>query len=193
MTDTISTATTDPRFAAIADLITRFGDVHYGETVNQLGHCLQCAQLAVEAGEDDAMVTAALLHDIGQFIDDAGNAAELRGIDARHEQTGADYLARWFGPEVTEPVRLHVAAKRYLCAVQPGYGDDLSAASQLSLALQGGAMAADEIAAFQANPWFAQAVRLRQFDDMAKRADWPVPDLASHQDRVTRMMTGTAG
>ncbi|WP_353227477.1 HD domain-containing protein [Novosphingobium sp.] len=188
MTDTITTPITDPRFAAIADLITRFGDVHYGETVNQLGHCLQCAQLAVEAGEDDAMVTTALLHDIGQFIDDAGNAAELRGIDARHEATGADYLARWFGPEVTEPVRLHVAAKRYLCAVQPGYADALSAASQLSLALQGGTMAPDEIAAFQANPWFAPAVRLRQYDDMAKRADWPVPDLASHHARVIRVM-----
>ncbi len=179
---------TDPRFAEIAALITRFGDSHYGERATQMDHVVQCGQLAVEAGEDDCLIVAALLHDIGQFIDDAGNAAERLGIDARHEEHGAAWLAQWFGPEVTEPVRLHVAAKRYLCAVEPEYEAGLSRASQLSLALQGGPMSDDEIAVFQANPWFAAAVRLRHYDDQGKRLNWQVPDLASHHDRIVAAM-----
>lgn len=178
----------DPRFTQITALITRFGALHYGEAVTQLGHVLQCGQLAVNAGEDDAMIVAALLHDIGQFIDDAGNAAHAMGLDARHEIHGADYLTRWFGPEVTEPVRLHVAAKRYLCATVPGYAGQMSGASQHSLTLQGGAMDAREIAAFTANPWFATAVRLRHYDDGGKCVDWQVPDLASHHDRMVGVM-----
>lgn len=179
---------TDPRYDTIAALITRFGAQSYGEAISQIGHVEQCGQLAVEAGEDDAMIVAALLHDVGQFIDDAGNMAQVMGVDARHEQLGADFLARWFGPEVTEPVRLHVAAKRYLCAVEPGYAQALSGASKLSLALQGGAMGADEIATFEAHPWFAQAVRLRRYDDGGKRIGWAVPSLASHHDRIVAMM-----
>jgi len=179
---------TDPRFDTIAALITRFGALHYGEAITQLDHVLQCGQLAIEAGESDAMVVAALLHDIGQFIDDAGNAAEALAVDAQHEQLGADWLAHWFGPEVTEPVRLHVAAKRYLCAVEPGYAKALSGASQLSLALQGGAMSVAEAGAFETRPWFAQAVRLRHYDDGGKRIGWSVPDLASHHDRIVAMM-----
>lgn len=182
---------TDPRFAEIAALIARFGDENYGEEITQMDHVVQCGQLAVKAGEDDAMIVAALLHDVGQFIDDAGKAAETLGIDARHEEHGADYLARWFGPEVTEPVRLHVAAKRYLCATQPGYAETLSGASKLSLALQGGAMAPDEIAAFEAHPWFAAAVRLRHYDDGGKRIDRHVPDLASHEARIIGAMRQT--
>ena len=183
---------TDPRFAELTALIARFGDVTYGEAISQMDHVVQCGQLAIEAGEDDAMIVAALLHDMGQFIDDAGNAAEVMGVDARHEEHGADYLARWFGPEVTEPVRLHVAAKRYLCAVRPGYAKALSGASKLSLSLQGGAMSADEVAAFEAHPWFAPAVRLRHYDDGGKRVGWQVPDLASHHDRIVGAMARAA-
>ncbi len=179
---------TDPRFDRIAALIARFGTHSYGEEVTQIGHIEQCAQLAIEAGENDAMIVAALLHDIGHFIDDAGNMAKALGQDARHQELGAAFLARWFGPEVTEPVRLHVAAKRYLCAVEPGYTQGLSSASKLSLSLQGGAMSADEIAVFKTRPWFAQAVRLRRYDDEGKRIDWAVPDLASHHDRIVAVM-----
>jgi phosphonate degradation associated HDIG domain protein len=183
---------TDPRFDTIAALITRFGALHYGEAITQMGHVLQCGQLAIDAGADDALIVAALLHDIGQFIDDAGTMAETLAHDGRHEELGAQFLSRWFGPEVTEPVRLHVAAKRYLCAVKPGYAAALSGASQLSLALQGGAMTEDEIAAFAANPWFEQAVRLRHFDDGGKRVGWIVPDLASHHDRIVGVMRQAA-
>jgi phosphonate degradation associated HDIG domain protein len=179
---------TDPRFDTIAALIGRFGALHYGEAVTQLDHVLQCGQLAIEAGDDPAMVVAALLHDMGQFIDDAGNAAETMAFDARHEDLGADWLARWFGPEVTEPVRLHVAAKRYLCAVEPGYAEALSGASKLSLSLQGGPMNPAEAAAFEGHAWHARAVRLRRHDDGGKRAGWQVPDLASHHDRIVGAM-----
>jgi len=180
---------TDPRYDTIAALIARFGQLHYGEAIAQLDHVLQCGHLAFAAGEDDAMVVAALLHDIGQFIDDAGNAAEALAVDARHEELGADFLSRWFGPEVTEPVRLHVAAKRYLCLVLPGYADALSGASKASLALQGGPMSADEAAAFEAHPWHGAAVRLREYDDGGKRPGWLVPDFASHHDRIVGLMT----
>lgn len=179
---------TDIRFDTIAALITRFGALHYGEAITQMDHVLQCGQLAIEAGEQDAMVVAALLHDIGQFIDDAGNAAETLATDARHEELGAQFLARWFGPAVTEPVRLHVAAKRYLCAVEPGYAQSLSGASKRSLALQGGAMSAQECAAFATHPWFEAAVRLRHYDDQGKRIGWQVPDLASHRERIIGQM-----
>jgi phosphonate degradation associated HDIG domain protein len=178
----------DPRFRQITAFFDRYGTLMYGEAITQIDHALQCGQLAVEAGEDDALVVAALLHDIGQFVDNSGDAAVTAGVDARHEHIGADYLARWFGPEVTEPVRLHVAAKRYLCATAPGYAERLSGASTLSLALQGGAMNAHEEAAFEANPWFARAVRLRHYDDQGKRKGWQVPDLVSHHDRIVGMM-----
>jgi phosphonate degradation associated HDIG domain protein len=180
---------TDPRYDTITALITRFGPLHYGEAITQIDHVVQCGQLAIDAGEDDAMVVAALLHDIGQFIDDAGNAAETLATDARHEDLGADFLSRWFGAHVTEPVRLHVAAKRYLCATLPGYAQALSGASKLSLSLQGGAMDADEVTTFEAHPWFAQAVRLRHYDDGGKRIGWQVPDLASHHDRIVALMS----
>jgi len=180
---------TDPRYDTVIAPIVRFGALSYGEDISQLAHVVQCGQLAIEAGEGDAMVVAALLHDIGQFIDDAGNAAETLAIDARHEELGADWLMRWFGAEVTEPVRLHVAAKRYLCASQPGYAEALSGASKLSLSLQGGPMNPAEVAEFEAHPWFAEAVRLRHYDDGGKRIGWQVPDLSSHHDRIVRAMT----
>lgn len=169
-------------------LFGRHGALRYGESTTQLQHALQCAELARIAGSSDALVAAALLHDIGQFLDDAGNAAEMRGADARHEVTGAAFLSRAFAPAVTEPVRLHVDAKRYLVAHEPGYAAGLSRASAISLALQGGAMNADEVAVFVASPWFADAVALRRFDDAGKRAGWIVPGLESHRTRLETLL-----
>ena len=176
----------------IATLFERFGSEHYGEAATQLDHALQCAQLAVEAACPPALVAAALLHDVGQFLDDAGNAAQQLNHDARHEETGAAWLARWFAPAVTEPVRLHVAAKRYLCAVEADYAASLSAASALSLGLQGGAMTAQECTAFASNPHFAAAVQLRRFDDTGKRPDWPVAPLATYAPLLASLAGVTA-
>ncbi|WP_408589505.1 HD domain-containing protein [Novosphingobium sp.] len=165
-----------------------YGDLHYGEAVTQLEHALQCAQLAREQGGSPALIAAALLHDVGQFIDDAGNAAEHKGIDAHHEETGAAFLAPFFGPEVTEPMRLHVAAKRYLCQAETGYRNALSPASELSLRLQGGPMTEAEAEAFSRHPWFAEAISLRRCDDAAKRIDWQVPGLESYRSLLRDLL-----
>jgi len=163
----------------LRELFEKFGREHYGENASQLAHALQCAQLARRDGCSDSLVAAALLHDVGQFLDDAGNAAEKLNFDARHEVTGSEFLARWFDEAVTEPVRLHVDAKRYLCAMEPDYAAGLSDASLLSLRLQGGAMSPDEAQHFVAQPYAQEAIRLRRYDDAGKQPDLSVPDLAS--------------
>jgi phosphonate degradation associated HDIG domain protein len=164
------------------------GDEHYGENATQLQHALQVAQLAREAGADAPLIAAALLHDVGQLIDDAGYAAERHGTDMRHEILGNTLLKAHFPPSVTEPVRLHVDAKRYLCAVEPDYAATLSAASLLSLKLQGGPMDATERAAFEAEPFYREAVLLRRCDDGGKRKDWSVPDLASYRPMLEALV-----
>jgi phosphonate degradation associated HDIG domain protein len=172
---------------AIAPLIAQ-GAQQYGEAITQYAHAVQCAFLAQEQSCAPALIAAALLHDVGQMIADAGHAAQEKREDARHEETGADFLAAFFGPEVTEPVRLHVAAKRYLCAVQPDYRAALSQASELSLQLQGGVMDADEAKAFKQHPYFHQAIALRGFDDAAKRPDWAVPPLESYRPLLVQLL-----
>jgi phosphonate degradation operons associated HDIG domain protein len=172
----------------IFSIIRGSGHLTYGEDVTQLEHVLQCGHLAREDGAPDTLVAASLLHDIGQFIDDAGNAAEQRGVDARHESVGAAFLAKAFPDAVTQPVRLHVDAKRYLCAVEPGYREALSRASELSLQLQGGPMDKHEVAAFEQTPFFAEAIRLRCYDDAGKRQNWAVPELETYRPLLEGLM-----
>jgi len=153
----------------LLDIFTNKATGRYGlSDVNQLEHALQSATLAQGAGEPASLVVAALLHDVGHMIHDLGEDPALEGIDDTHEDLAAAWLATHFGPEVTEPIRLHVPAKRYLCATDPGYFAILSEDSVRSLALQGGPMSPDEVAAFERNPHFAAAVRLRRIDDRAK-------------------------
>lgn len=176
----------------IDDIFTLFethGQHRYGEDVTQLAHALQVAELAREAGGNDGFVAAALLHDLGQLIDDAGEAAEKQGRDARHEEHGADILTPLFPDAVTSPIRLHVAAKRYLCAVEPAYAEHLSAASRLSLSYQGGAMSPEEVAQFEALPFWREAVLLRRFDDTGKataRAPAPLESYRAVLERAAR-------
>ena len=129
---------------------------------------MQAAWLAEQAGCDAALITACLLHDIGHMVHDLGEDPAKDGIDDKHEELGQAWLTRWFGPEVTEPVRLHVAAKRYLCAAEPDYFAKLSPDSVRSLALQGGPMSEAELAAYRANPHAEAATTLRRFDEGAK-------------------------
>lgn len=173
----------------IFSIMLEHGHLSYGEEITQLEHGLQCGQLAREDGAPDTLIAAALLHDIGQFIGDAGHAAEKLGVDARHEVTGARFLAKAFPEAVTEPVRMHVDAKRYLCAVEPGYGEALSDASRLSLRLQGGRMSGSEAAAFERQAGFEDALRLRRYDDLGKRQNWVVPDLESYRGLLRGLMT----
>src|SRR5262249_39240942 len=115
------------------------------------------------------------------------------GIDGRHEVAGERWLVHHFGPEVTEPIRLHVAAKRYLCAVDAAYREQLSPASQKSLALQGGPFSADEVTAFERLPFHVEAVRLRHWDDQAKVPGWAVPGLEHYRSRLERTLSAHSG
>ena len=144
------------------------GHERYGERVTQLDHALQCAALADLDGASDSLIVAALLHDYGHLIDDRGHMAERDGEDGRHEEVGAKALAAWFDPAVTQPIALHVAAKRCLCLTEAGYLEALTAASRLSLELQGGPMTAAEAGAFMAMPHAEDALRLRRWDDWGK-------------------------
>jgi predicted HD phosphohydrolase len=127
-------------------------------------------------------VAAALLHDVGHLLEIADRqGARDRTTDQRHEARGSAWLAGLFPPAVTAPVALHVRAKRYLCAVDASYAAVLSPGSTASLARQGGAMDADEVTAFETNPGWDDAVRLRRWDDEAKVPDLSVPSAASYR------------
>jgi len=170
--------------AQIAALFDGYGAAYYGdEAITQTQHALQCAQLAERAGEAPALVVAALLHDLGHLVQ-----AESRSRDMRHQEVAARMLGPLLGPEVTEPIRLHVAAKRYLCAVDEGYYASLSPASQASLALQGGPYDEDARNVFEAHPHASAAVRLRRYDDLAKDVDAATPPLAHYLRQVRALM-----
>ena len=156
----------------IAELFATEGASDYlGEAVTQASHMLQAAGLAEKAGAPPALIAAALLHDLGHFTGTLSGRDLMRGTDNRHSEQGANWLAQWFGRDVTEPVRLHVDAKRYLCAVEPGYLDRLSPASVYTLGVQGGPMQGDELAEFEARPFAADACQVRRWDDAAKNPD----------------------
>ncbi len=159
----------------------RGGEAYFGESVSQLEHALQTAMKAEEAGAPDTLIAAALLHDIGHLLHQLSEDIADHGVDSRHERVGAMWLARHFPEAVTEPIRLHVAAKRYLCAVDAEYQRQLSPASIQSLALQGEPMSEAEAHAFEAMPYVREAVRLRRWDDQAKVMGWKTPDLAQYQ------------
>ena len=168
----------DPRIERIVSLLTSKADGQYGlADVNQRQHALQTAWLAERHSCSAALVTAGLLHDIGHLVHDLGNNPAEAGVDDLHEERGFDFLQKWFGLEVTEPVRLHVAAKRYLCATEAGYFSMLSTDSLLSLSLQGGPMSAREVAAFDVIPQSSAAIQLRRFDEQAKVKDLQTPDI----------------
>lgn len=155
------------------------GDRNYGdaESVTQLQHALQCAANAENAGASAALITAALLHDIGHLINPDARAAIKRKEDARHEESGSAYLEQWFGDDVCGPVRHHVAAKRYLTATESDYFGRLSKGSVRSLEVQGGPFAGDEAAAFIKQPHADGGVRLRRWDEEAKDINAATPSL----------------
>lgn len=174
----------------IFDLYSRLGERRYGEDVSQLDHALQSAHHAMADKAPQSLVAAALLHDIGHLLDKRGEDAAEQGLDTRHEHIGSGYLVRAFGPEVTEPIRLHVEAKRYLAACEPGYLDRLSRASTLSLALQGGPMTEAEAMAFLTERYCGEAIRLRRYDELGKVHGAEPAGLATYRDLLNRMAHG---
>jgi gamma-butyrobetaine dioxygenase len=161
---------------------------YLGEPVSVAVHMRQAGALAEAAGAPPEQVAAALLHDVGHILGGTVSGRELMaGHDNRHGEAGAAWLAQWFGPEVTEPVRLHVAAKRYLCAVEPGYFGKLSQASVYTLSVQGGPMDAAEAAAFEAQPSAAAAVAVRRWDEEAKDPEATTPEFGHFRELLTRL------
>jgi gamma-butyrobetaine dioxygenase len=167
---------------------------HLGEEVSVAVHMRQAGALAEAAGAPAAQVAAALLHDVGHICGRTISGRELMtGTDNRHGEAGAAWLAQWFGEDVTEPVRLHVAAKRYLCAVEPGYYAKLSAASVYTLSVQGGPMNGAEVAAFEALPHAQAAVAVRRWDEEAKDPDAPTPEFGHFEPLLRSLIRRTAG
>jgi phosphonate degradation associated HDIG domain protein len=164
--------------AAIDAAFLKRGHEGYGEGVSQLEHALQCALCAERDGASPALITATLLHDIGHMLHELPEDIADQGIDTEHESLGSAWLSQYFGLDVSEPVRLHVDAKRYLAAMEPGYYERLSAASILSLKLQGGVFTPAQAAEFAALPFADDAIRLRHWDEEGKELGLRTPALA---------------
>lgn len=180
------------RIQILFDYLTKHGDENYEEDVTQMQHGLQAAYLAREAGQDAEYITAALFHDIGHILaDDPEEKNNPTLVDDNHEDIAASLLNGIFSDKVIEPIRLHVAAKRYLCSVDKDYYEGLSEPSQKSFHLQGGHLSASEIEAFEANPHYKEAVQLRIWDDKAKDVTADVPTLEAYRNIVTQVLLPT--
>lgn len=170
--------TMKPTIENIIHLFAEKGSQLYGaEAISQLEHALQCANLAEKSSQNHELITACLLHDLGHLIHDLGDNPANQGIDDQHEYRAIPLLSQIFSKAVTEPIRLHVIAKRYLCSVDSEYWDSLSAASKRSLELQGGIFSPEQAAKFIQQPYAQHAVQLRIYDDKAKMTNLPTPDL----------------
>jgi phosphonate degradation associated HDIG domain protein len=173
----------------ILALFHRRGDeAYFGENVSTTEHCLQAAYFAQTAAAPAGLIVAALLHDIGHLIEDVPNDIADWTVDAHHERVGGRWLAQRLRPEVSEPVRLHVPAKRYLLATDSAYFAKLSPASVVTLKLQGGPMAAHEVAEFETERFYKDAVRVRQWDDQGKVAGLKTPGLSDYRDLIEAMV-----
>ena len=173
--------------AAIEALFAREGSSLYGgEAISQAEHALQCAWAAEQQGDDDALVVACLLHDLGHLLNEQGDTPSLRGIDDTHQYFALPFLRGLFPDALLDSIKLHVDAKRYLCQANPAYFAKLSDDSKRSLVLQGGVFGAEQAAAFIAQPGARDAVMLRQWDDLAKQAELPTPSLAHFMTRAAR-------
>jgi [1-hydroxy-2-(trimethylamino)ethyl]phosphonate dioxygenase len=166
----------------IALMRARGDAAYFGEAVSQLEHALQTARRADQAGSPPELVVAALLHDVGHLLHDLPESVAEAGIDTCHETVGYKWILARFGSAVAEPVRDHVAAKRYLCKVDPGYLARLSPASQQSLQLQGGPFNDDEASRFESLPHYREAVMLRRWDDEAKVPGLTVPSIEEFRE-----------
>lgn len=184
MNETIDLAPVDQIFSIFRE----YGNRHYGENVSELEHALQTAEFARQFGESDSIVLSCLLHDYGHMLHDLGEDIAQHGIDARHEIIGATLLKDLFPEIILEPIRQHVAAKRYLCWKNPAYEAGLSESSRLSLQLQGGPMTDVEAQKFETNPHFIACIKVRYYDDMGKVPNMPTADLQSYRSLIEKYL-----
>ena len=191
MTDDLTPETIVPFLADIFER--RGGEEYLGEPVTMAEHMLQGATMAERAGMDEETIVAALLHDIGHFTSEFGMFTMADEEDRLHEEAGAAVLERFFPAIVTDCVRYHVAAKRYLCATRPEYFARLSDASVHSLRLQGGPMDEAEVAAFERNPNADRIVQVRYLDDAGKEPEMETPGFAHFAPMVQRVVERYCG
>lgn len=184
MTETIELTPVDQIFSIFRE----YGSRHYGENVSELEHALQTAEFARQFGETDSIVLSCLLHDYGHMLHDLGEDIAQQGIDAKHEIIGATLLKDLFPEMILEPIRQHVAAKRYLCWKNPAYEAGLSESSRLSLQLQGGPMTDIEAQKFETNPHFIACIKVRYYDDMGKVPNMPTTDLQSYRSLIEKYL-----
>lgn len=171
----------DDLFKLIADQ----GEADYiGESITQLEHMCQAAEMAEAQGNDDEVILGALFHDIGHICVEYGEEDDMDGYGhAEHDKVGADYLRdRGFSEKIARLVESHVEAKRYLCATKPGYHDKLSPASAKTLEFQGGPMSETEVTAFEADPFFKDIIKVRAWDELAKEENRPLPDMNRYKE-----------
>ncbi len=166
------------------------GEQYFGEAVSKLEHSVQCAWHAGQAGADEELVLAALLHDIGHLIDVKGTERDERVGVVNHDEIGEEWLLeRGFSPRLARLVGGHVDAKRYLTATNEAYMERLSPASIETLKLQGGPMAAADVEEYAAEPDLRDMLRLRSWDEMAKDPNWTGPGLADYRDMMIRHLS----
>lgn len=168
------------------------GRKNYGEQITMQEHMLQSAWFAKQQQESPELILACLFHDIGHLLHKYGDTIADEGIDGFHEQMGADFLKKYFSESVSEPVRLHVDAKRYLCHAKEGYYEKLSDASKHSLTLQGGAMDATEAKQFESGPYFEAALRLRTYDEMGKLIDFSCGCVEDYESMISDHLRDSA-
>jgi len=190
MTDTtFSSLTCNNIVAFLQDIFDRRGGEEYlGEPVTMAQHMLQGATIAKNNGENELIIVAALLHDIGHFTSEFGMFSMDDTVDKQHEAAGASVLEDFFPTLITDCVRYHVAAKRYLCATRPEYLELLSEASAHSLMLQGGPMNKTEIADFEKNPNLEQIIAVRYLDDAGKSANMQTPSFSDFAPMVQNIV-----
>lgn len=167
---------------------TRGQDEYLGEAISQADHMLQCAVVADQFDAKESVVLASLLHDVGHFMHDYDFDCADHGIDSEHENVANDFLKKFYPPEVTEPVRMHVDAKRYLCTVEDDYFDKLSEASVHSLKLQGGRMSDDEVKKFQESPHLQDALDLRRYEEAGKVEGVATPKIEAYRDLMEKFL-----
>ena len=189
MNPDFTTLNRDNIVAFLGDIFARRGGEEYlGEPVTMAQHMLQGATIAEQNGLPEEIIVGALLHDIGHFTSEFGTYHPDDTEDRHHEDAGEAVLAPFFPPVITDCVKYHVAAKRYLCATRPAYFARLSPASVHTLELQGGPMSAEEVAEFERNPNIEAIIQVRYLDEAGKRADMETPDFDHFAPMVQRMV-----